>query len=143
MGGAFLLGIISTLLFKSQYAPTITIFFGALSGVTLLLLVKNAALTVAFLLVYFVLLFGISNTLGIIVCLNKEIKMLVFTVLMDFAKLKSVAFSGGLATTVQYIASGFSGFVNGFIISNYGFSAWIVLLLPFAIAGIESLMQLE
>jgi hypothetical protein len=54
---------------------------------------------------------------------------------MEFAKLKSVAFTGGLTTSVQYIASGFSGIVNGYLISAYGFSAWIGMLLPFALAG--------
>jgi hypothetical protein len=58
------LGLISTFLFKSKYAPTITIFFVILSGITMLLLLKNPIVTVLLLLIYFLLLFGISNTLG-------------------------------------------------------------------------------
>jgi sugar phosphate permease len=64
MGGAFILGIISTSFFKSQYSPTITIFFALLSAVTLLLLINNPVVTVVILLIYFILLFGVSNTLG-------------------------------------------------------------------------------
>jgi sugar phosphate permease len=122
MSGALLLGFIATKFFDANYPPVIAIFFGGLTSCILLIFIGNPIVAVLFIILSLVFTFGINTTLS-------------FTALMDFETLPTASLTAGLFTTAQYIASGLGGFINGLLVENFGYTAWLLAVVPFALCG--------
>jgi len=122
MTGAILLGSISTGFFNSRYPPAIALFFLILTSVLFFLLFNNPVVVVVFLILALVCSFGVNNTLSV-------------TAIMDFEATKTAALAAGLITTSQYLAAGLSGFINGFLVDNFGYIAWLFGIIVFSFIG--------
>eukprot|EP01112_Ceratiomyxa_fruticulosa_P011833 TRINITY_DN324_c0_g1_i3.p1 TRINITY_DN324_c0_g1~~TRINITY_DN324_c0_g1_i3.p1 ORF type:complete len:454 (+),score=76.24 TRINITY_DN324_c0_g1_i3:675-2036(+) len=147
-------GLLSDLVFKSRRPPALFVFLLLLTSflVTLFAVTTASPLSiassiassssmgsvtqgeadtshakgvVAILTLCFVTSYGVANVLGVVVVVDMDVKI--------------AAFVAGLITSFQYLASGFSGFLNGYLIQKYGYVAWTLGLIP--LSGIATILM--
>ncbi|KYQ92591.1 hypothetical protein DLAC_06583 [Tieghemostelium lacteum] len=123
MTGGFVCGFLSDKVFNYKRPPALFIFFLLLNVFAVALyFVTSQVLSTILLILIFIFIFGGNNTLAV-------------TALLDLGTVRNAALMAGLLTTSQYIASGFSGFLLGYIVEHFGFGYWLLSMLPFSTAA--------
>jgi len=127
IGGGFAFGIMSDKIYKGRRAPVIV--YGFIGMVVMLLLfylsdVFNLGPLSAAIMLMFLSLF-----------VNGAHGMIGGAASMDFGGRKAAATAAGLIDGFQYLAGAFVGQAVGFITTTYGWQAWKLWPIPFAIIG--------
>lgn len=125
--GGFVFGISSDRVFGGRRAPVITLGFVGMIVVLLLFFVIDAlhlgpiwaAITIA------CLSFFVNGAHG----------MIGGAATMDFGGRKAAGTAVGLIDGMQYLAGAFVGMAVGYITTNWGWQAWKLWPIPFAIVG--------
>ena len=121
--GGLLCGFLSDKIFHSRRPPVAFIFYiGQIIFVLLLGQIKNPVVVSYLVGVCCMFIFGVHG-------------MLSGTASMDFGGTKAAATVTGLFDGVQYVASGFTGFLLGAGLDKFGWSAWTFMIIPFSIIG--------
>jgi MFS transporter, OPA family, glycerol-3-phosphate transporter len=128
IAGGFAFGIASDRVFGTRRAPVITIGF---CGMALFLTVIGVSHAAAL---------GPWAIAGALACLsffvNGSHGMIGGAASMDFGGRKAAATAAGLFDGIQYFTSApFVGVGMGWVIDNWGWSAWPWVPIPFAVAG--------
>lgn len=125
--GGFAFGIASDRVYNGRRAPVITIGFIGMIAVLILF--------------YFVDLLHLGSIYAALslACLsffvNGSHGMIGGAATMDFGGRKAAATAVGLIDGIQYLAGAFVGMAVGYITTNYGWQAWKLWPLPFALIG--------
>jgi len=123
IAGGLLCGFLSDKIFHSRRPPVAFIFYiGQIIFVLLLGQMTDPAIAAVLVGVCCMFIFGVHG-------------MLSGTASMDFGGTKAAATVTGLFDGVQYIASGFTGFLLGAGLDKFGWSAWTFMIIPFSVIG--------
>ncbi|EGG21407.1 hypothetical protein DFA_01291 [Cavenderia fasciculata] len=121
--GGIICGLLSDHVFNSKRPPALFIFFLLMNiCIVILYFITNQVGAVLILYLTLVLILGANNVLAV-------------TALLDLGVTRNASLMAGLLTSCQYTASGFSGFLLGYIVDHLGFSWWMISMLPFGIAA--------
>lgn len=121
--GGLLCGFLSDKIFHSRRPPVAFIFYiGQIIFVLLLGQIKNPVIVAYLVGVCCMFIFGVHG-------------MLSGTASMDFGGTKAAATVTGLFDGIQYVASGFTGFLLGAGLDKFGWSAWTFMIIPFSFIG--------
>ena len=134
IAGGFVFGIMSDRIYKGRRAPVIV--YGFIGMVIMLLL---------FTLSDFLGLGPIMAAVMILLLsffVNGAHGMIGGAASMDFGGRKAAATAAGLIDGFQYLAGAFVGQAVGYITTNYGWQAWKLWPIPFAIIGALIMMKL-
>lgn len=121
--GGLLCGWLSDKFFQSRRPPVAFIFYiGQIAA--LLMLGKTSSHAAAAFLIGFccMWIFGVHG-------------MLSGTASMDFGGTRAASTVAGLLDGVQYLASGFTGFLLGHFLDKYGWGIWTMSIIPFSVIG--------
>ncbi|MCK9484167.1 MAG: MFS transporter [Candidatus Marinimicrobia bacterium] len=125
--GGFAFGISSDRVFKGRRAPVIVIGFCGMVVVLILFFLADllhlGAIAAAILLAS--LSFFVNGSHG----------MIGGAATMDFGGRKAAATAVGLIDGMQYLAGAFVGMLVGWVTTNWGWQAWKLWPIPFAIVG--------
>jgi OPA family glycerol-3-phosphate transporter-like MFS transporter len=124
VGGSFAAGIISDRLFQARRGPAAALmYFGQFAFLLLFTTLGGPVLSPALLVVVQFFVNGPHSLLG-------------GAAAMDFGGRKSAGFASGLIDCWQYIGGGLvAGLLMGKLLDKFGWSAWIVSLVGFALLG--------
>ncbi len=121
--GGLLCGFLSDKVFHSRRPPVAFIFYiGQIIFILMLGQMTDPVIVATLVGVCCMFIFGVHG-------------MLSGTASMDFGGTKAAATVTGLFDGVQYIASGFTGFLLGAGLDKFGWSAWTFMIIPFSIIG--------
>jgi len=125
--GGFVFGISSDRVFNGRRAPVIVIgFCGMILVLTLFFLAD-------------VLHLGPMAAAALLACLsffvNGSHGMIAGAATMDFGGRKAAGTAVGLIDGMQYLAGAFVGMIVGYVTTNWGWQAWKLWPIPFAIVG--------
>jgi MFS transporter, OPA family, glycerol-3-phosphate transporter len=125
--GGFVFGIMSDRIYKGRRAPVIV--YGFIGMVVLLLLFTLSD--------YFSMgpYFAAIMIMLLSFFVNGAHGMIGGAASMDFGGRKAAATAAGLIDGFQYLAGAFVGQAVGYITTNYGWQAWKLWPIPFAIIG--------
>jgi OPA family glycerol-3-phosphate transporter-like MFS transporter len=128
--GGLLCGYLSDKVFQSRRPPVAFIFYlGQILALYLLGVTKDPA-TAAFLIGFSCMwIFGVHG-------------MLSGTASMDFGGTKAAATVTGLLDGIQYVASGFTGFLLGSMLDTHGWGIWTYMIMPFSAIGAVLMLTL-
>lgn len=121
--GGLLCGYLSDKWFQSRRPPVAFIFYiGQIISLLILGYTKSPAIA-AFMIGFTCMwIFGVHG-------------MLTGTASMDFGGTKTASTVAGFLDGVQYLASGLTGFLLGFLLDKLGWDIWIWMIIPFSIIG--------
>jgi OPA family glycerol-3-phosphate transporter-like MFS transporter len=121
--GGVLCGFLSDKIFQSRRPPVAFIFYiGQIIFILMLGQMKNPVIAAYLVGVCCMFIFGVHG-------------MLSGTASMDFGGTKAAATVTGLFDGIQYVASGFTGFLLGAGLDKFGWGAWTFMIIPFSIIG--------
>jgi MFS transporter, OPA family, glycerol-3-phosphate transporter len=132
--GGFVFGIMSDKIYKGRRAPVIV--YGFIGMVIILILFAVSDLMnlgpIAAAIMIMLLSFFVNGAHG----------MIGGAASMDFGGRKAAATAAGLIDGFQYLAGAFVGQAVGYITTSYGWQAWKIWPIPFAIIGAVVMMFL-
>lgn len=125
--GGFVFGISSDRVFSGRRAPVIVIGFCGMILVLTLFFLADA------------LHLGPMAAAVLLACLsffvNGSHGMIAGAATMDFGGRKAAGTAVGLIDGMQYLAGAFVGMIVGYVTTNWGWQAWKLWPIPFAIVG--------
>ncbi len=125
--GGFAFGMVSDRVYHGRRAPVVTIgFFGIV--VALAVFAASGALRLGTAM-------AIASMLLLSFFVNGAHGMIGGAASMDFGGKKGAATAAGLFDGMQYLAGAVTGTAVGYISTNYGWEAWKLWPIPFALVG--------
>jgi len=134
IAGGFVFGVSSDRVYKGRRAPVVVFgFLGMAFVLALFYAVHAAGAGVAATVVAMILLSF---------CVNGAHGMIGGAASMDFGGKKAAATAAGLFDGMQYVASAIIGPTVPWLVKNWGWGAWIVAPIPFALLGAAIMSRL-
>ena len=134
IAGGFVFGIMSDKIYKGRRAPVIAYGFMGMVIILLLFALSDVLGLGPFMAAVMIMLLSFF--------VNGAHGMIGGAVSMDFGGRKAAATAAGLIDGFQYLAGAFVGQAVGYITTNYGWQAWKLWPIPFAIIGAIIMMLL-
>jgi OPA family glycerol-3-phosphate transporter-like MFS transporter len=134
IAGGFVFGIMSDKIYKGRRAPVIAYGFIGMVIILLLFALSDVLGLGPFMAAVMIMLLSFF--------VNGAHGMIGGAVSMDFGGRKAAATAAGLIDGFQYLAGAFVGQAVGYITTNYGWQAWKLWPIPFAIIGAIIMMLL-
>ncbi len=130
IAGGLLCGVLSDKVFQSRRPPVAFLFYlGQIASLFALGHAKSPGVACFMIGFTCAWIFGVHG-------------MLSGTASMDFGGTKAAATVAGLLDGVQYVASGFTGFLLGGLLDKFGWAAWTYMIMPFSLIGALLMLRL-